>query len=116
MSLFRSSSDLRPRFNVGSVEQSQANDGVRRNLQDVNNGPFVDGSLITNIPVVGNFPVRLIHNLGRPVTRVVVMNVVSSVNQITVRLDTTNASPQRNPNVEIIIRPSATGTIDVWVS
>lgn len=116
MAIQRFISQLRPRYNVADISQSQANDALRRNVQDLNFGPFVDGCLITNLAVRGNIPVRIIHNLNRPAQQLVVTRVISGINQITLRIDQTNVIQNSTANFELIARPSATGIIQVWVS
>jgi ABC-type transporter Mla maintaining outer membrane lipid asymmetry ATPase subunit MlaF len=91
-------------------------DAVGHNLDDLNGLSFTDGALITDIPVVGNVDYLLAHKLGRPIQNIVIVKV-QGVNQIILRLTgKTVPNPSYNRNNAVWVRPSASGTIDVWVS
>lgn len=111
----RYTQNIRPSYTQQEPEDQLSIDATRRNLAELNGLPFADGALITNVPLVGNIDYLLGHKLGRPIRGVVVVRV-NSVNQIIVRLTgLTVPSAAYDRNTAAWIRPSATGTVDLWV-
>lgn len=116
MASTRNFQSARPSYNQDDPKVQLSFDGLRRNLDQINSAPFLDGTLITNVSLIGNVDYLLGHKLGRPISNIVVVKV-DSVNQIIVRFTgLTVPSAAYDKNTAAWIRASATGVVTLWVS
>lgn len=103
---------IRPRIDLiktddKDLDQMQRNADRAYRLMSIN--PVVQGNWFTDIPVVGNVEFTVAHGLAAPYRGYAVTRT-QGVNQIIVR-----DGMQTDPGKTIVLRPSATGTIDLYI-
>lgn len=101
-----------PRLNSDIPGTNRSGDLVKKALDPVLKDPFVSGVALTGIEVTGATPFILNHGLGRIPAGVIVTSVTAGSGFI-ILINSTDLPV--NPNTQLCLVPSASGTINVRV-
>lgn len=98
------------RLNSDNSDLVRTQDNIKRVLDPVLANKLLAGTLVQSVTCVGGTQLQVNHGLGRPPIGYFVTRV-QGANQILIR----EASSQPNPTAFLLMVPSATGTVDLWV-
>ena len=98
------------RLNSESSDLVRTQDNIKRVLDPILANKLLTGALIQSVSCVGGTELQLNHGLGRPPQGYFVTRT-QGVNQMTLR----ESVVQPNSAAYLLVVPSSTGTVDVWV-
>ncbi len=104
---------LIPRMMSPTRDLTRAIDQVKKAVDPFLGQPYLGGVLVEAVSVVAAVPFAVNHNLGRAATGAVVTSATASA-MMTVR-PYTSFTPTPDPNNQIALQSSATGTLSLWV-
>lgn len=102
-----------PRMTSQTKDLTRAVDLVKKAVDPLLQQAFGNGVLVRGLSVTAATAFLVTHSLGRVATGAFVVTATSSAMMV-VRL-AASFTPTPNPNTQLALLPSATGTLSLWV-